>query len=343
MTPYKLKSGTWCVYVYDHTEISPDGKKKNVRKCVTGPTRKEVLRLAAEWSAQKTGDYVPITVGDALDRYIEARKDVISPSTFDSYTALRRNAFGGIEYKPVDKMTQEAVQRWVDAYSLDHSPKSCRNAHGLLVSAIAMVRPSAVYRTQLPQAVPASFHTPSTEEITALLSQIRDTSLERAVLLAAFGTLRAGEVCALTNEDVDFEACTVSVSKALAKVRGGGYAVKPPKNLTSVRVITYPREVIERLRGVEGRLVDVRPNSLPRMLRSAQRRAGVPVCRFHDLRAYSASIMHALGVPDVYIMQRGGWKTDATLKAVYRRAIGSEGDRFTQAVNSYFSEQLGHM
>lgn len=42
----------------------------------------------------------------------------------------------------------------------------------------------------------------------------------------------------------------------------------------------------------------------------------IPHFRFHDLRYYSASIMHAIGVPDVYIMERGGWSSDKTLKKI---------------------------
>lgn len=38
----------------------------------------------------------------------------------------------------------------------------------------------------------------------------------------------------------------------------------------------------------------------------------------HNFRHYAASIMHAIGAPDLYVMQRGGWSSDKTLKAIYR-------------------------
>ena len=47
----------------------------------------------------------------------------------------------------------------------------------------------------------------------------------------------------------------------------------------------------------------------------ALRHLDVPGFRFHDLRHYAASTMHAIGVPDQYIMQRGGWSSGKTLKA----------------------------
>ncbi|MCB7523198.1 tyrosine-type recombinase/integrase [[Clostridium] hylemonae] len=51
------------------------------------------------------------------------------------------------------------------------------------------------------------------------------------------------------------------------------------------------------------------------------KQAGLNHFRFHDLRHYSASIQHALGIPDAYIMERGGWETDGTLKSIYRHTL----------------------
>ena len=45
-----------------------------------------------------------------------------------------------------------------------------------------------------------------------------------------------------------------------------------------------------------------------------------PYC-FHALRHYSASYLHAQGIPDAYIMARGGWATPAVMQKVYRHAL----------------------
>ena len=65
--------------------------------------------------------------------------------------------------------------------------------------------------------------------------------------------------------------------------------------------------------------------------------------RFHDLRHYSASIMHAIGILDQYIMARGGWKTDTVLKAVYRNVINDEQKKFTDKINSNFTTMQHEM
>ncbi|MBR0090420.1 MAG: site-specific integrase, partial [Lachnospiraceae bacterium] len=63
-------------------------------------------------------------------------------------------------------------------------------------------------------------------------------------------------------------------------------------------------------------------------------------CRFHDLRHYSASILHAIGVPDQYIMERGGWSDDRVLKAVYRNTLDDQSKAFTKKANDYFSGSI---
>ena len=68
---------------------------------------------------------------------------------------------------------------------------------------------------------------------------------------------------------------------------------------------------------------------------------GMRKIRFHDLRHYSASIMHAIGVPDQYILQRGGWSTDGVMKTVYRNAISNESVKQNDLINKHF-EQVSH-
>jgi len=71
------------------------------------------------------------------------------------------------------------------------------------------------------------------------------------------------------------------------------------------------------------------------------KKAGVPHFRFHDCRHYCASILHALGVPDAYVMERGGWASDTTLKNVYRHALEDQKGKMNQKANSYF-ESMRH-
>lgn len=51
--------------------------------------------------------------------------------------------------------------------------------------------------------------------------------------------------------------------------------------------------------------------------------------------------MQAIGVPDQYLMAKGGWKMDRVLKAVYRNVIDEENKKFTELTNKHF-ENMQH-
>ena len=95
--------------------------------------------------------------------------------------------------------------------------------------------------------------------------------------------------------------------------------------------------VIERIQGIEGRVVKCTPNQLTRRFQRAIQFSGLPHFRFHDLRHYSASFMHAIGIPDSYIMERGGWQTDNVMKTVYRHTLNDRVKEMNRKVNAEFN------
>jgi len=78
------------------------------------------------------------------------------------------------------------------------------------------------------------------------------------------------------------------------------------------------------MNGIQGRIIKATPAQITNRFGRAITFAKLPHFRFHDLRHYSASIMHAIGVPDQYILQRGGWASDYVMKSVYRNVIDME-------------------
>ncbi|MCQ2400670.1 MAG: tyrosine-type recombinase/integrase [Lachnospiraceae bacterium] len=97
-----------------------------------------------------------------------------------------------------------------------------------------------------------------------------------------------------------------------------------------------PPYVVKALGKGTGRIVALTPTIVYKRFKKACKDAGVPSYRFHDLRHYGASVLHSLGVPDAYIMERGGWETDETLKNVYRHALSKESKKNNDLANKHF-------
>ena len=80
-------------------------------------------------------------------------------------------------------------------------------------------------------------------------------------------------------------------------------------------------------------IIGLNPDQLYKRFRKALRASGLPPFRFHDLRHYAASQMHANGVPDRYIEAIGGWKPGSSvLKRVYENVIDEERSRIEETL-----------
>ena len=157
-----------------------------------------------------------------------------------------------------------------------------------------------------------------------------------AVLLAAFGPLRRSEICGL--EDTDFNGNIAHIQRAVVLDENKQWVDKTTKSVAGNRFVPFPDFVIDQIKDRNGRIVHLKPNQISDRFIDIVARSGLPHFRFHDLRHYCASIQHALGIPDAYIMQRGGWGSDTVLKQVYRHALSDKSEEMSDIANKHFSE-----
>ncbi|MEG0720572.1 MAG: hypothetical protein RR446_02285 [Lachnospiraceae bacterium] len=92
---------------------------------------------------------------------------------------------------------------------------------------------------------------------------------------------------------------------------------------------------------VKGNITDLAPNKITSRFKHILKSNGLPKFRFHDLRHYNASISHALGIPDAYIMQKGGWGSDRVLKDVYRHTMNDTEHKMNTIAIQHF-ENMQH-
>ena len=336
----KLPSGSYrCRRTW--TEIV-DGKKVRRSQSFTAADRETAEREAAMFDrTRKQQASAPMTVGQALDAFIEARTASLSPSTIRSYKSSRKSSFARIEAVSVADVDDLTVQSWVDDFKVGRSAKTVANNYMLLQSALQMFRPELHLRVILPQRKQAELLTPTDEDVKHLLKAAKGTDLEKCIYLAAFGTLRRSEICALTRADLT--KTSVTVSKAMVS-DGKEWVIKSPKTTSSYRTVELPPAVIRRiLKGTKeptDRIVSINPNQLSIQFYDLVRAEKLPPFRFHDLRAYAASMRHALGIPDQFIQADGGWKSDVILKRCYRRALEDKRKEFSKISNQHFASLI---
>jgi len=330
-TAKKLPSGKW--------RIQPSKVVDGVvlRRSFTDSDRRKVELAAAQWLAdtEEQSKIDNITLRQAYERYIASKENILSPGTIRIYKNTAEAHLQSIMGIKVSSLKMEQIQQAINIASADVSPKTVRNIHGLLSAVLRMFRPGFVLTTTLPQKVPANLYIPDDNDIKRLMAAVKGTDMEVPILLAAFGPMRRGEICALTSDDIHDNI--VSVNKAVVRDEGGKTVVKVPKTSSSYRDIEFPAFVIEKLNEISGKITNISPAHITRRFKKILINNDIPVFRFHDLRHYNVSILHAMNVPDKYIMARGGWKTNYTMNNVYNHALKSKQNEYDIKISNHFT------
>lgn len=352
---HKLSSGGWGIRVILKNEIvyGPDGeperyssgriKRQQVSeyfstKDPSPAGRREIERQAVEYLASHSGEdkAESLTVKEAVKRYIDVKTPVLSGSTIRAYISYYNTRFNEIGGERIDRITADKLQSWINILAADHSPKTVKNVYSLFLAASTMYGPDKVYRVTLPKKVKKEKVIPTDAQIKALIKE-SDGPLLRAIYLGAFCGLRRGEICALTQDDVNGDVLTVNKSCINAK---DGIVVNPfAKTEKGNRRVIMPTFVADAVAGVDGYIVPFTPNGLTKSFDRAAERAGIEGITFHSLRHYSSSIMHAIGLPDIFIQARGGWSSDV-YKTTYRHVMSDREKGYNDVINGYFETLL---
>jgi integrase len=210
------------------------------------------------------------------------------------------------------------------------SPRTTAYAHGVLRNALAdAVREELVFRNVAtlvrPPAVPKPHREPMTADEAATLLKAADHDALGPLWLLLIGTgLRKGEALALRWTDVDLDERTLTVARAVRRVRyndGGGSKWRleeaAPKTASSCATIAVPGFVCERLR--KHRVAQLKrqvargtwdrpdlvfttsvgsqldPDTLLTVWGAFLARAGLRRFRIHDLRHAAATLLYMQG------------------------------------------------
>ena len=313
-----------------------------VRLSITELTKKEAEAKAAavKLGMQSTQKRRDITVGEAIDLYIESKDAVLSPSTIAGYKKQRANTLQSIMDIPVASLTQEAVQVAINNMARTKSPKYVKNAHGLLTAALRIYRPDFVLHTTLPQKEKHEIVIPSTEDVQKIAQFVKGKKFELPFLLAAWMGLRASEIRGLTWDCIGKD--TIHIKHALVDGPDGP-VLKLTKTYSSDRVLPAPPYIMQLIAAqphTDEFVIHYNRNQLYKCLERSCKSLGLQRYRFHDLRHYQASVMLSMGVPDKYAMERMGHASTNMLKNVYQHTMAEKSKEIASAINAFFEGNI---
>ena len=260
-----------------------------------------------------------MTFSEAYEGFCSAKASILSPSTLKGYRTAFRGLPAWFTQMELTKIDRTHVQKVVNDFSVDHSPKTVKNQYGL-ISAILHFYDCRECPVTLPQAHREDVYIPSREDVARLLKAASGGKYEVCVRLAIYG-LRRSEIMGLSLDDLA-EDNTLTINKALVEGIGGS-VVKTTKTTNSTRKIKIDPGLADLIRQ-QGYIFTGSPARLAVHLAAYEDAAGIPRFPLHKLRHFFASYMHELGYSDQDIQEAGGWASGHVMKTVYRHALDKE-------------------
>lgn len=328
--PRQKKNGKWIV------QVMVDGKRQGKEF----DTEDEALYWAAGLKTkQKESEAKPanLIVEKAVEKYIESKSAILSPSTIRGYLGIKENRIDAIKAAKIGDLTQDQIQRWINELARNHSPKTVSNAHGLISAILHEYRPDFALHTTLPQKIRPDIQIPSEADLKAIIDASRGTKYELPIALAIWLGLRQSEIVGLTWDCVNGDILKIKQAIVVGKNGPETKGTKSYSGKREIRMPQYIRNLINAQPKTE-HIINMSGKAIYSGFSRICKKAGVPHFRFHDLRHANASVMLAINVPDKYSMKRMGHATNNMLKTTYQHTIKEKEKEFDSKIDSEFEK-----
>lgn len=349
----QLPSGNW------FCRLRLDGKEI----CITEPSKE---KCQARAMAYKTGvlqarlEPLSITLRQACDQYIDARRGVASPTTIESYEKISAQYFQGLMGQRLSAITGRAlslaVQRERQRISRRGAPLSAKTIKSALgfVRAVLKENGAQLDRVTAPEVKRKIVLLPDPP---AVIRALVGSEIELPGLLAAWLSLSMSEIRGLTKSK-SIVGRQLYVAETLVRVRAADQQAPATKNGTPrknkgvyhdvrkeggkeverSRVLDIPPYIMGLIDQVEGDvLVPLTMRQIERRFSNLLQAHGLPHMTFHQLRHLNASTMAMLGIQKEIAQDRGGWKTSYTMDQVYTHVFSGPRQAADRKIDAYFS------
>lgn len=191
-------------------------------------------------------------------------------------------------------------------------------------------------------------------EIEKTILDINDP-LALGILLCFYTGIRLGEICALTWQDIDFEAGTMAVTKTVSRIKNfdGGSSktllhIDAPKSLKSVRKIPVPEFLIKLSQDLKngghtekdyllsGTEVPIDPRTYQKLFKKILNQAGVRDRKFHAIRHTFATRALELGVDIKTLSEILGHANVSITLNIYTHSLFEQKKRAIDKLNEMY-------
>jgi integrase len=169
---------------------------------------------------------------------------------------------------------------------------------------------------------------------------VKGTPIELPCLLAMWLSFSLSEVRGIDAKDI--KKGVLTLSHAIVDVEGEHVEKDAMKEYDRARQHVLPPYIMGLIEQTDawkagsGKIVTLTGQAIYGRFKRRLIKFGLLHMAYHDLRHVNASVMHVLGVPDKYAMERGGWHTDKIMKSVYQNTFSVERVKVDEKINSYF-------
>lgn len=329
--PRKLPSGSWFI------QLRLNGVSVPVTASTAKECRRQATLIKAEYAAGKRAVTAAdgLTLAEALEAYIEKRKNVLSPSTIYGYKTVARTRFLSISGR---KLTSIDWQKAVNEEAALCSPKTLKNAWGLVRATLA--ENGLNVSVKLPAQAPKEKAWLDAAEIQTFMRAVRGTPGEIGALLA-LSSLRRSEIYGLDWKDVDLKKNVIHVRSSRV-LDENAQPVTRRQNKTSASTrdvpIFLPRlwELLDSVEKKEGPVLTSAIGTLYDQIQTVCRSAGLPAVGVHGLRHSFASLCYSLRISELGAMQLGGWSDYQTMRKIYTHLSEADKKKSADKLSDFF-------
>lgn len=337
MKAKKLPSGNWNTRVVWH-----DSSGKRHEESFTYSSKEKAIIEATKFKENiKRISRNDITVAEAVEGYIAAKSNVLSPSTIRSYKLAQKH-LEPIWKVHLQKITTDIVQTYINTISTQFSAKYVKNVYGLLAASLRHFNADIRLRITLPKQNAPELNVPVTDEVSSMLGTSKGW-LNLSIKLAGFCSMRRGEIAALKFKDIDRAKGLIHVHSDFVRDYTYKWIYKEtPKTSASNRYIDCPWFILNDIPDgdPEDFIIGHMPNVITGEFGKLRDKLGINV-RFHDLRAFFASTLLAEGLPTSYVTSQGGWdKNSPVMRKHYDRLMRDKKKEYAQKAEHIFSKAI---